>query len=417
MPLAAGDKLGPYEILTLIGAGGMGEVYKALDPRLNREVAIKVSHAAFTERFAHEARSIAALNHPNVCTLYDVVISKDAPNYLVMEYVEGESPKGPMPLDEALRIANQIAAALEAAHEKNIVHRDLKPANIKIKPDGTVKVLDFGLAKQTPASAGESHAADSPTLTIGMTEAGMILGTAAYMAPEQARGKPVDRRADIWSFGVVLYEMITGKRLFEGDDVTDTLAAVLRHEPDWEQVPLKVRRLLQRCLEKDPAKRLRDIGDRGLLLSSADERHASLSPDGRWLAYASDESGRFQVYVRAFPDKGGKWPISNSGGAYPVWSRNGHELFFRTDDNRIMVANYTVKGDSFAADKPRLWSEKKLSDFGLVGTGNYDLAPDGKRVVAIMPAESAEEQPAQNHLVFLLNFADELRRRVPAASR
>jgi Tol biopolymer transport system component len=150
------------------------------------------------------------------------------------------------------------------------------------------------------------------------------------------------------------------------------------------------------------------------LATSSDERHSSFSPDGRWLAYASDESGRFQVYVRAFPDKGGKWQISNSGGAYPVWSRNGRELFFRTDDNRIMVADYTVKGDSFAPDRPRVWSEKKLADFGLVGIGNYDLAPDGKRIAAIMPAESAEAQPAQNHVVFLMNFFDELRRRAPA---
>jgi serine/threonine-protein kinase len=818
---------------------------------------------------------VAALNHPNICTLYDV-----GPNYLVMEYVDGEAPHGPMPIEEALRIGNQIAAALEAAHEKNIVHRDLKPANIKIKPDGTVKVLDFGLAKLTPASAGESHAANSPTLTIGMTEAGMILGTAAYMAPEQARGKPVDRRADIWSFGVVLYEMITGKRLFEGDDVTDTLAAVLRHEPDWEQVPPQARRLLQRCLEKDPAKRLRDIADRGLLLDDvgqahglsttghgpvpqrwpwavaaiaiacaavlafvhfrekapapqplvrldvdlgsgvslgsqggagaiispdgtrlvyvsqsrlftrrldqpaatalagtdgayapffspdgqwvaffaggslkkisveggaaialcsvsngrggswgedgdiiaspnnfsglvripsaggkptpvtelvateathrwpqilpggkavlftshiqgagfdaanvevmtladhrrkilqrggtfgrylptskgaghlvyinrgtlfavpfdldklevrgspapmleqvayssnfghaefdfsergtfvyrsggaeggglvtvqwldsagktqpllakpgayirprlspdgqrlamegtdgssgdiwvyqwqrdtmtrltfsggtsilpiwspdgryivfsapggmfwmradgatkpqpltqsknaqypfsisadgkrlafqevvggnydiwtvplendgsglragkpepflqtpSDERHPSLSPDGRWMAYASDESGTYQIYVRAFPDKGGKWQISNAGGVYPLWSRNGRELFFHTLDNQVMVAAYAVNGDSFAADKPRAWSEKKLADFGQVGIQNYDLAPDGKRIAALMPAEAAEARTAQNHVVFLMNFADELRRRAPA---
>jgi serine/threonine protein kinase len=149
MPLSAGEQLGPYQILALIGAGGMGEVYRARDPRVNRDVAIKVSAAQFTERFEREARAIAALNHPNICTLYDVVISKNAPNYLVMEYVEGEAPKGPMPLEEALRIASQIAAALEAAHEKNIVHRDLKPANIKIKPDGTVKVLDFGAGDES----------------------------------------------------------------------------------------------------------------------------------------------------------------------------------------------------------------------------------------------------------------------------
>ena len=226
MPVSAGDKLGPYEILALIGKGGMGEVYRARDPRLNRDVAIKVSAAQFSERFAREAQAIAALNHPNICQIYDV-----GPNYLVMEYIEGESPKGPMPLDEALRIARQIADALEAAHDKGITHRDLKPANIKIKPDGTVKVLDFGLAKVTaaPSASGEN----SPTLTMGMTQAGMILGTASYMAPEQARGKEsVDKRADIWAFGVVLYELITGKRMFTGEDVGEVLAKVIRDEPD-----------------------------------------------------------------------------------------------------------------------------------------------------------------------------------------
>src|SRR5690349_19651699 len=183
MSLATGTKLGPYEILALIGAGGMGEVYRARDTRLNREVAIKVSNAEFSERFAREARSIAALNHPNICTLYDVVISKNAPNYLVMEYVEGESPKGPLPLEEALRIAAQIRDALEAAHEKGITHRDLKPANIMITPDGMVKVLDFGLAKVSDPQP-EGRATESPTLTIGATQAGMLLGTAAYMSPE-----------------------------------------------------------------------------------------------------------------------------------------------------------------------------------------------------------------------------------------
>src|SRR6202171_5134406 len=170
MSLSAGDHLGPYEILSPIGKGGMGEVWKAHDPRLNRDVAIKVSAAQFSERFEREAKAIAALNHPNICQIYDV-----GPNYLVMEFIEGEEPKGPMPLAEALRIARQIADALEAAHDKGITHRDLKPGNIKIKPDGTVKVLDFGLAKVAPASAGEPNAGNSPTLTMGMTQAGMIL--------------------------------------------------------------------------------------------------------------------------------------------------------------------------------------------------------------------------------------------------
>jgi tRNA A-37 threonylcarbamoyl transferase component Bud32 len=260
MPLSAGDKLGPYEILALIGAGGMGEVYRARDPRLNRDVAIKVSAAQFSERFEREAKAIAALNHPNICQIYDV-----GPNYLVMEYIEGESPRGPMPLDEALRIARQIADALEAAHDKGITHRDLKPGNIKIKRDGTVKVLDFGLAKVTaaPSASGEN----SPTLTMGMTQAGMVLGTAAYMAPEQARGKEsVDKRADIWGFGVVLYELLTGKRLFEGEDVGHTLAAVIMQEPDLSGTPTQLLPLLKRCLEKDPKKRLRDIGDAWALL-------------------------------------------------------------------------------------------------------------------------------------------------------
>jgi eukaryotic-like serine/threonine-protein kinase len=268
MPLSIGNLLGPYEILEPIGAGGMGEVYKARDTRLDRIVAIKISNERFTERFELEARAVAALNHPNICTLHDV-----GPNYLVMEYIEGESPKGPMPLDEALRIARQIAEALEAAHERGITHRDLKPANIKIKPDGTVKVLDFGLAKLAAVTSGSGER--SPTFTIGMTEAGMILGTASYMAPEQARGKATDKRADIFAFGVVLHEMITGKRLFGGEDAGEMLAKVIRDEPDLSDAPHSVQRLLVECLQKDPRKRLRDIGDVWRLLEGAPAEGAS----------------------------------------------------------------------------------------------------------------------------------------------
>src|SRR5689334_572337 len=260
MALTAGDKLGPYEILGLIGAGGMGEVYRARDPRLNREVAIKVSAAQFTERFEREARAVAALNHPNICHLYDV-----GPNYLVMEYIEGEAPQGPLPLEEVLRITRQIAGALEAAHEKGITHRDLKPGNIRIKPDGTVKVLDFGLAK-VDAISGISQSENSPTLSMAATQMGVILGTAGYMSPEQARGKAVDKRADIWAFGVVLYELLMGKRLFQGEDVSHTMAAVIMQEPNLDVVPLQVRKLLHRCLEKDPKNRLRDISGVELLL-------------------------------------------------------------------------------------------------------------------------------------------------------
>jgi eukaryotic-like serine/threonine-protein kinase len=263
MTHSAGDRLGPYEIIAPIGAGGMGEVYRARDSRIGREVAVKVSAQQFTERSKREARAVAALNHPNVCTLHDV-----GPNYIVMELVDGESPKGPLPLQTALDYARQIADALEAAHEKGIVHRDLKPANIKIRTDGTVKVLDFGLAKiNIPAEGAEGTVVTADALTSpDVTVHGMILGTAAYMAPEQARGKPVDKRADIWAFGVVLYEMLTGRRPFEGDDVSSILAAVIQSEPRWDGVPAKVRRLLESCLQKDPKKRLRDIGDAWKLL-------------------------------------------------------------------------------------------------------------------------------------------------------
>jgi Tol biopolymer transport system component len=870
MPLSAGTRLGPYEILAPLGAGGMGEVYRARDPRMGREVAIKVSAERFSDRFEREVHAVAALNHPNICHLYDV-----GPNYLVMELVEGPTladriASGAIPLEEALKIGRQIADALEAAHEKGIVHRDLKPANVKISREGVVKVLDFGLAKLAePAPIGQGE----PTLTAPpATCAGVILGTAAYMSPEQARGMTVDKRADIWAFGVVLYEMLTGRRLFDGASVTDCLAAVLTREPEWERVPAKARQLLRSCLEKDPRRRLRDIGDAWRLLEDApvhaaartrlpwavagvlavvaialgaallrftrpieqssvrldldlgpdvslgtsigpavilspdgtrmafvsqgsdgtrrlftrrldqpkaaqlsgtegayapffspdgewvgffargklkktridsgepiylcdaavgrgaswgedghiivaldaqaglsrvpleggkpipftelnlgenshrwpqvlpgakavlfnassqygnfdeaaiavmsrtdqtkkivleragmyprylpsghliyvtkgtlftvpfdiDTREvrgpatplqdvasdtnfgfaqldfsrsgalayrtggtdrlrtiqwldgmgrttplvseaasymflrlspdggrlafmvnqgstgdlriydslrgsttrltnglvathpvwtpdgrfvvfqsvggmfwtradgavkpqpltqrktiqfptsfapdgkrlvftelisgagaeirtvpvesgsgqmragepqsflktstinafAAFSPDGRWLAYADAEAGAYEVFVRAFPDNGAKVQISNAGGVMPIWSQDGHELFYRTEDQRIMVVSYAVKGESFVAGKPRVWFGKQLANIGL--TVNLDLAPDGKRVVALMPAESPERREAQNHVMLVVNFFDEVRRRVAAQGK
>src|ERR1051326_1382907 len=265
--VAAGTHLGPYLIEGVLGAGGMGQVYRARDTRLDRPVAIKICKEEFGERFEREARTIASLNHPNICPLHDV-----GPNYLVMELVDGPTladriKQGPIPLDEALAIARQIGDALEAAHERGIIHRDLKPGNIKIKPDGSVKILDFGLAKRHVAeTAPSAKPEDSPTLSIAMTSAGMILGTVGYMSPEQARGKPVDKRTDIWAFGVILDEMLTGRQLFAADTVSDTLAAVLTKEPDWTKLPAEPKRLVQACLEKNPARRLHDLADGWLLL-------------------------------------------------------------------------------------------------------------------------------------------------------
>jgi Tol biopolymer transport system component/predicted Ser/Thr protein kinase len=376
MPLSAGDRLGPYEIIAPIGAGGMGEVYRARDTRLNRIVAIKVSKEQFSERFELEARAVAALNHSNICILHDV-----GPNFLVMELVEGRTlaeriREGAIPLEESVAMARQIADALAAAHDKGIVHRDLKPANLKVTPQGVVKVLDFGLAKAVSKRSALEDRSISSTETVGLTQAGVILGTAPYMAPEQAQGKPVNKQTDIWAFGVVLYEMLTGRNPFLGDTVTDTLASVIKEEPEWDRVPAKTRRLLKKCLEKDPKRRLRDIGDAWILLeeeSPAETRRQRLSwlwpsvaavlllaaltlgflylrhkapaadavrfeiappdkvtvgnsfdvsPDGRKLAFlATGEDGIPRFWIRSFETFGAR-PLSGTEGANapPIWS-------------------------------------------------------------------------------------------------
>jgi hypothetical protein len=286
MTLAAGARLGAYEISSLVGVGGMGEVYRARDTRLNRNVAIKVLPDHFTgdaerlARFKREAHVLASLNHPNIAAIYGV---EDRPAALVLELVEGPTladliAKGRIPIDDALPVAWQIAEALEAAHEQGIVHCDLKPANIKLTPDGRVKVLDFAKAlDRNEGLPGAGHASDmtvSPTITSpAMTMGGFIVGTAAYMSPEQTRGKPVDKRTDIWSFGCVLFEMLASARPFEGTDVSDVLAAVIRAEPDWmklpENTPKSVRTMLRRCLQKDKSLRLRDAGDIALEIREA----------------------------------------------------------------------------------------------------------------------------------------------------
>jgi serine/threonine protein kinase/Tol biopolymer transport system component len=287
MTFTIGTRLGPYDIISLLGEGGMGKVWRARHSALNRDDALKVLPDAFATdperlaRFRREAQVLASLNHPNIAHVHGFE-QADGVQAIVMELVEGPTladriAQGPIPVDEALAIAKQIAEALEAAHEQGIIHRDLKPANIKLRPDGTVKVLDFGLAKAMESLAGSSPSvSQSPTITSpAMTQMGVILGTAAYMSPEQARGKAVDKRADIWAFGCVLYEMLTGQRAFDGEDVTEALAAVVKSEPAWEplpgDVPSSVKVFLRRCLQKNANQRLHDIADMRLALQGAFE--------------------------------------------------------------------------------------------------------------------------------------------------
>ncbi len=369
----------------------MGEVYRATDSNLKRQVAIKVLPASVAgdadrlARFQREAEVLAALNHPNIAAIYGLERSADV-TALVMELVEGEDlsqriARGAMPLDEVLTVARQIAEALEAAHEQGIIHRDLKPANVKVRSDGTVKVLDFGLAKAIePAVGSTPNASMSPTITTpAMTHAGVILGTAAYMSPEQARGKAVDKRADIWAFGVVVYELLTGERLFRGEDIGTVLAAVITEAPRLERVPARMRPLLRRCLEKDPRKRLRDIGDIGLVLDgeiqamprglswgwpaavavllaiasglawvhfrenppvgqslryqipppgSTPAQVFALSPDGKVLAFVASDDGPSRLWVGAMDALAARAIPGTNGATYPFWSPDAQYLGF-----------------------------------------------------------------------------------------
>jgi len=279
MPLETGSRLGHYEILSMLGKGGMGEVYRARDTKLGRDVALKVLPPLFTHdaermaRFQREAQLLASLNHPNVASIYGLEDSGDH-RAIVMELVDGPTLAGPLGLDETLRLARQVAEALEYAHERGIIHRDLKPANIKITSDGSVKVLDFGLAKALDdagtASNPDLRGSMSPTMTLGATQAGVILGTAAYMSPEQAKGKPADRRADVWAFGVVLYEILTGQRMFEGETVAETLASVMKEQVRFDSLPAEtppsVRKLVSRCLERDLRRRIQSMGEARIMI-------------------------------------------------------------------------------------------------------------------------------------------------------
>ena len=414
MPLAIGSRLGSYEIVSPLGAGGMGEVYRARDTRLGRNVALKVLPDLFAgdpervARFDREARTLAQLNHPNIAHIYGLE-QTNGTTALVMEFVEGEDlarrlARGRLALDEALSIARQIAEALAAAHDQGIVHRDLKPANVSVRPDGTVKVLDFGLAKVLEDSAGVAHVSpallNSPTITSSaLTAQGIVLGTAAYMSPEQARGKPVDRRTDIWALGCVLYEMLSGRRPFEGGHVADAIVAVLTKEPDWSALapdtPEAIRRVLRRCLQKDPARRLRDAAEiaieiddaeagasvsgtipatarlplwkigliagvlvlaaavvAGLLLRrsppvqpearveittppTTEPGSIAISPDGRTIAFAATDDGHTRLWLRPL-DSTSAHPLPGTDGAsHPFWAPHGRSLGFFTDDGRM----------------------------------------------------------------------------------
>jgi Tol biopolymer transport system component len=401
--LTRGSRLGPFEIVSPLGAGGMGEVWRATDARLGRDVALKmlppelVAHPGRVARFEREARLLASLSHPGIATLFGVE-RIDGQSVLVMELAEGEDlaqrlRRGPIPPDEALSIARQVAEALEAAHEKGVIHRDLKPANVKVTPDGRVKVLDFGLAKAWHKDGAPDHS-ENPTLTDTGTAAGLIVGTAAYMSPEQARGKPVDRRTDVWAFGALLFEMLTGRRPFAGETLSDTLAAVLEREIDWSTLPAgtpaSVRRLLARCLVRDPKQRLHDIADARIELEDRTEMAAeaanarrppllarvapgaiagavvvlaaaallrgrapaapfppevrfavspaaagpfegypALSPDGRWLAYVlGPEKGLSSLWLHSFAT-GTARPLPGTEDAdEPFWSPDGRFLAF-----------------------------------------------------------------------------------------
>ena len=410
MALSPGTRLGPYEITAQIGVGGMGEVWRATDANLGRQVALKVLPDTFAHdperlaRFEREAKTLASLSHPNIAIIYGLE-KADGTRALVMELVEGPTlagriALGPIPFDEALPIARQIAEALQAAHEQGIIHRDLKPANVKVRADGTVKVLDFGLAKALAPEAASALAAgglsQSPTITTpAMTQAGTILGTAAYMSPEQARGQRVDKRTDVWAFGCVLYEMLSGRGAFAGETITDVLASVLEREPDWralpESTPDRARDLLRRCLRKDPRRRLHDIADARIELEEAhtepnagaralsislgrrerllwmsavallaviaaaamvwsratptaletrleiatpptmDPVSLAISRDARMVAFVATDEGRSRLWLRRL-DSGSARPLPGTDGAYyPFWSPDNRSVGFFAD--------------------------------------------------------------------------------------
>jgi Tol biopolymer transport system component len=424
--LATGSRLGPYEILGKLGAGGMGEVYRARDSRLERDVAIKrisdslAADPTYLARFEREARMLASLNHPAIAAIYGLE-HRNGVRFLVLELVEGESldealDAGPLEMARAFAIAAQVAEALAAAHDKGVVHRDLKPANVRVTPDGRAKVLDFGLAKAVDATFGASRPADS------MTATGMIVGTPAYMSPEQSRGQAVDGRSDLWAFGCLLYEMLTGKRAFGGSTVPDIFAAVLHDEPDWKLLPRGtpsgIRRLLQRCLEKDAAGRLGDAREAlsalrdasaprprrassrmpsgatlaprrlvQLTLSRGLEESPVFSPAGDGIAYAADVDGVRKIFVRNAAG-GGETALTTGrfDDIQPAWSPDGSSVLFvraRREGRKLepgVLFGEHVDGDIWRVDRASGRAVKLVDD-----AYNPAFSPDGTRIACDAP--------------------------------
>ena len=458
MAIGPGSRIGPYEVTSLLGEGGMGKVWRAHHAALKRDDALKVlpddvaSDPDRLARFQREAQVLASLNHPNIARVYGFEQAEGV-HALVMELVDGATLAdrigfGPLPLDEALPIARQIAEALDTAHEQGIVHRDLKPANVKLRPDGTVKVLDFGLAKLTGpddsmpgGKKSGPHLSNSPTLTSPalMTRVGVILGTAAYMSPEQARGRPVDKRADVWAFGCVLFEMLTGRRVFDGDDVTDTLASVVKSDPPWSALPAAtppaIRRLLERCLRKDTGRRLRDIADAKLEIDDAlagpvaitpargnrerlfwiaalaasmaalavvsvaylrrspqpqpelrlqivtppgSETELAMAPDGRSVVFSATTDGKTELWVRALSVANAQVLPGTAGAERPFWSPDSRSIGFFADQKlkRIEIASGTVQ----------TLADASVSRGGAWGDGTIIFAPANISPLMRIPA-------------------------------